>query len=251
MLFKIQFHTHTKHDPVDNIKHSEKQLIDAAGMYGYHALAITCHNRVVFNNDLHEYAQKKGVLLIPGIEKSIDRRHVLIINAAVEAEKILTFNDLANYKKYHPQCLIIAPHPYYPGWICLQKKLEENIKLFDVIEYSWYHSKKIDFYNQKAKQMAARHKLPMLATADNHILKYLNYSYSLVEAKIDPAIRPENQKNIAAIFDAIKKNRIRIVSKNLPFWRLITSFCHVELRFLLKRFWLKLNNKTSNANSIA
>lgn len=238
MLFKIQFHTHTRQDPVDNIKHSEKQLIDAATAHGYHAIAITCHNKVVFNDDLREYAQKKGILLIPGIEKSIGRRHVLIINATVEAEKIFTFNDLADYKKYHPRCLIIAPHPYYPGWICLHKKLEENIKLFDAIEYSWYHSKKIDFYNQKAKQMAAQYKLPMLATADNHILKYLNHTYSLVEAEIDHFTRPEDQKNIPAIFNAIKKNHVRIVSQNLYFWRLITSFLHVEFRFLVKKFLL-------------
>lgn len=226
MQIKIQFHTHTRKDPVDNIKHTEEDLIAAAAANGYDALSITCHNRVVFDENLQKYAEKNGILLIPGIEKSIGRRHVLIINANAEAEKIKTFDDLKNYKKNRAQCLIIAPHPFYPTWICLHKKLEENIKLFDAVEYSWFHSKKLNFYNEKAKKFALKHGLPMISTSDNHILKYLDASYSLVEAK---------EKSIPAIFDAIKKNRIRIVSKNIPIWRLITSLSCMELRFLAKR----------------
>ncbi len=235
-LQKIQFHTHTRQDPVDNIQHSEKELIDSAAEHGYHALSITCHNAVVFDEDLQKYAEKKGILLIPGIEKSIGKRHVLIINATHEAQKIHSFEDLRKYKNTHPDCLIVAPHPYYPAWICLQKKLEQYIELFDAIEYSWYHSKKIDFFNKKAAGVAKKYNLPMLGTSDNHILKDLDWTYSIVQA----------EKNIPAIFEAIKKNQIRIVSRPASLWKLITNICRIELRFFVKRFLKKRAKKWYN-----
>ena len=226
---KIQFHLHTQQDPADKIKHTETELIDEAARLGYDALSITCHNVVIFNNDLKKYAENKRILLIPGIEKSINKKHVLIINADVHAQKINNFTDLKNYRQNKPDCLIIAAHPYYPGSICLKKDLEKNIDLFDAIEYSWYHSKRLNQYNHKALTIAEKYHKPMLGTADNHILKYLNYTYSLIDA----------EKNIPSIFKAIKNNKIKIVSHNLPWWKLFTIIGSMEINNFIRRITLK------------
>lgn len=226
---KINFHLHTGQDPIDAIKHSEHELIDEAARLGYDAISITCHNALIFSDDLKTYAQKKGILLIPGIEKSILRKHVLIINAAVEAQKIKNFEDLREYRKKHPECLVIAAHPYYPGPISLQKNLEKHIDLFDAVEYSWYHSKKLNGPNKKAVKTAEKHGKPVLGTADNHILKYVNYTYSLVRA----------EKNPESIFKAIKANEIEIVSHDLPWWKLGTIISYMLLMSLIKKFMLK------------
>ena len=226
---KINFHLHTGQDPIDNVKHSEHQLIDEAAVRGYEVLSITCHNVVIFNEDLRKYAEKKGILLIPGIEKSIHHKHVLIINATVEAQKIQNFEDLAAYRKNHPECLVIAAHPYYLGPICLKQDLEKQIKLFDAVEYSWYHSKKFNRPNKKAVKVAEKHGLPVLGTADNHILKYLNFTYSQVYA----------EKDTAAIFAAIKKNEIEIISHNLPWWKLVTIISYMLTTSIVKQFTLK------------
>ncbi len=226
---KVNFHLHTKEDPIDSIKHSERELIKEAARLGYDVLSITCHDAVIFNDDLKKYAESKQILLIPGIEKTIERKHVLIINAKVEAQFIKNFADLAIYKNKHPECLIIAPHPYYPRVISLRKKLEENIHAFDAIEYSWFHGKKLNSYNLKAVKMAEKHKLPVLATSDNHLLSYLDQGYSLVES----------EKNVEAIFKAIKANKIKIVSHNLSLWQLISTYLIMEFRYRMKQFWLK------------
>jgi predicted metal-dependent phosphoesterase TrpH len=226
---KINFHLHTGQDPVDAIKHSEYQLIDEAARLGYEVLSITCHNAVIFNDDLKNYAHKKGILLIPGIEKSILRKHVLIINAAIGAQKIESFEQLREYRKQHPESLIVAAHPYYPGRICLGKTLEKQIDLFDAIEYSWYHSKRINGPNLKATKMAEKHGKPMLGTADNHILKYLNETYSLIPS----------EKTTEAIFKAIKANELEIVSHSLPWWKLGTIFVSMQLMSWAKAFALK------------
>ena len=225
---KINFHLHTGQDPIDNIKHSERELIDEAAHLGYNVLAITCHNVVIFNDDLKKYAADKGILLIPGIEKSIYRKHVLIINATVEAQKIRSFEDLAEYRKHHPECLVIAAHPYYKTAISLGKNLEKHIDLFDAIEYSWYHSKRLNGPNQKAVKIAEKHGKSMLGTADNHILKYVNHTYSLVEA----------DNNVESIFKAIKANKIEIVSHDLPWWKLGTIISYMLIMSFVKKFTL-------------
>jgi predicted metal-dependent phosphoesterase TrpH len=227
---KVQFHLHTRQDPYDYIRHSEKELIDEAARLNYDVLSITCHNVIIFNEDLKKYAEKKRILLIPGIEKSIRRRHVVILNATIDAQNIKNFDDLEKYRKKHPECFIIAAHPYYPGGISLKKRLERYISLFDAIEYCWYHSKKFNTYNKKAVKTAEKYGLPILATADCHMIKYLNYTYSLIEAG----------KDVHSIFDAIRKKKIEIVSHNLPWWKLLIIMPSLLLKSWIKRFTLAI-----------
>lgn len=226
---KIQFHVHTGQDPMDSIRHSERQAIDHAARLGYDVMAITCHNVVIFSDDLKKYAESKRVLLIPAIEKSIQRKHVLILNADVNAQKIQNFEDLKRYRQQKPDCFVIAAHPFYPGSISLQKKLEQNIDLFDAIEYSWYHSQRFNQYNKKAIKIAEKHGLPMVGTSDNHILKYFDQTFSLVEA----------EKNPKAIFEAIRKKKIHIVSHDLPWWKLGTIISFMLILAVIKKYTLK------------
>lgn len=226
---KAQLHVHTRQDPVDNIKHTEKQKIDHAAACGYDVMAITCHNVVIFNEDLKKYAEEKRILLIPAIEKSIQRKHVLILNADIEAQKINSFEDLRKYKEEHPDCFVVAAHPYYPGWISLKKRLEEHIDLFDAIEHSWYHSKRINRYNKKARATAEKHGLPMLATSDNHLLPYFDHAYSIVEA----------DKDIHSIFQAIRGNKVKTVSHGLNPWKMFCVVSEMWGRQLYKKITLK------------
>lgn len=195
---KVQFHVHTAQDPVDRPKHTAEQMLDFAAEKNYDVVSITHHDQFFFNEEIKAYAEKLGILLIPGIEKTIARRHVLIINATKEAEQINTFYDLAKYRKKHPECLIIAAHPYYPRGFCLQEKLLENINLFDAIEYSWFFTEKLNQFNKKAEQVAKLHRKAFLGTSDNHILPYFDQNYSLVYS----------EKNWPAIREAILSNKV-------------------------------------------
>jgi|WetSurMetagenome_2_1015567.scaffolds.fasta_scaffold47080_4 predicted metal-dependent phosphoesterase TrpH len=223
---KCQFHCHTRQDPVDFIRHSERALIDRAAKHGYDVLAISCHNVVIFNDDLRKYAAAKRILLIPAIEKTIEKKHVLILNADVRAQNIRNFKDLRKYRNTKKACLIIAPHPFYPGTTAVKKKLFDNLDLFDGLEYSWFHSPRSNRYNEKAVKMAEIHKLPLIATSDNHNLKYLDSAYSVVTA----------EKNIKSIFSAIKKNRIQIISHGVPLWKMLIIYTKMGASSLLKIF---------------
>ena len=85
------------------------ELIDKAASFGYEVIAITNHDTVTFSKALADYALNKGVLLIPGIERKIKGKHVLIYDITQEeADSIKDFSDLRKIKK-----LKIAAHPYF------------------------------------------------------------------------------------------------------------------------------------------
>jgi predicted metal-dependent phosphoesterase TrpH len=197
-MLKCQFHTHSGQDPKDKIPYSEKDLISRAAKLGYDVLAITCHNKIAYNKNLRKFAEKKGILLISGVELTIQKTHNLILNPTEEILEVETFDDLREYKKHHPECLIIAPHPFFPTSKALKKNLIENIDIFDAIEYSFCYTKTKN-YNDEAVALAKRWKKPIVATADCHILKYLNHGFAEVNA----------EKSITSIFKAIKQNRIK------------------------------------------
>jgi len=226
---KAQLHVHTRQDPIDGIKLTEKQIIDHAASHRYDVLAISCHNVVIFNEDLKAYAEKKRILLIPALEKSIQRKHVLILNANIEAQNIKTFEDLKEYRKRHPDCFVVAAHPYYPGPTSLGKKLDKHSDLFDAVEYSWYHTHRFNRANEKAVKAAEQYGLPLLGTSDNHLSRYFNHTYSIIDADKDPK----------SIFSAIKNNKVKIVSHDLQSWQMLSIISETLLRRFFKYFTLR------------
>jgi len=208
-MLKCQFHIHVSGDPEHHVPYDSKKLINEAKKLGYDVLAFTCHRKVVFNLHDQKYAKKKGILLISGIEFEINRKHILGINIDKDIENVKSFEDLKEYRNSHPDCLIIAAHPYFPGKGCLKNDLVKNIDLFDGIEHSFCYTKTKN-YNKPAIEIAKKFNKPLIATADCHILEQLNLSYSLVDAK----------KDIKSIINAIKKNKITPVNSPISYFKI-------------------------------
>lgn len=217
-MLKCQFHTHSAGDPMDFIPYTPKELIDEASKLNYDVLSITCHRKVVFNEELRNYAEEKGILLMPGIEFEIGKKQILGINIDQEIEQVRDFNDLKKYRETHPDCLIIAPHPYFPGKVCLKESLEENIDLFDAIEISFCYRPHINF-NKKAAEIAKKHNKPLLATADCHRLEYLNTGYFELDA----------DKNIKSIIQSIQNKKIKNHTSPISWYQIIKFFITVGI----------------------
>jgi predicted metal-dependent phosphoesterase TrpH len=210
-LLKVQLHAHTGSDPRDKwISYSEKDLIDLAAEKKYDVLSITCHQKLVFSQSLKKYAARKGILLIPGIEKRVDEKDVLIINATKKAEEITNFRDLKKYKYKNPDCLIIAPHPFYKLH-SLGKKLIHKLKLFDAVEYSFFYSKRLN-PNKKVLELG----IPVVGTSDIHFLDFIDSTYTLVDAK----------KDTKSVIKAIKQGKIKIKTTPLT----IPRIAHTAIR---------------------
>ena len=179
MQIKTNLHFHTGDDRQDHISYSTKEGIDQAVSLGFGALAITCHQYFAWTPEYAEYAKSKGLLFIPGIELYLGEtmadsvRHCLVLNATKDIENVRTFEQLAVYKKAHPEIFIMAPHPYFYGNISLKEFLEKYIHFFDAIEQSWFYSRLFN-RNIKAEKTAKKYKLPFVSTSDTHFFDFLD-----------------------------------------------------------------------------
>jgi predicted metal-dependent phosphoesterase TrpH len=208
-MLKIDFHTHCNEDPEDRfIKHSPEELIDHAAKEGFNALSITCHNKVVFSRSLQKYANLKNILLIPGAERDIEDKHVLLFNfTQEEIDEIETFDDLRGKKKLNQ--LAIAPHPFYthPNNISLFSKLEKNIDIFDAVEYCNLYFKGLNNLNKKAEKIAQKYNLPMVGNSDMHRLDFMGSNFTLVDA----------EKDVLSVIKAVKDKKVMVSSRPRSF----------------------------------
>src|SRR5438046_10089653 len=97
-MLKVELHAHSADDPVDDIPHTTRELIDRASSLGYDALAITLHERQLDLSGWFAYADERDLVLISGVERTIEGRHVLLLNFSQPAEDVRTFDDLARLK---------------------------------------------------------------------------------------------------------------------------------------------------------
>src|SRR5262245_29934483 len=182
-MVKVELHTHTGDDPIDAIPHSTLDLIDRAAALGYDALAVTLHEKQLDLRRFHAYAADRGIVLIPGVERTIEGSHVLLLNFQRGADAVRTFGDLARLRR-RQRGLVIAPHPFYPHATCLGRDLGRHADLFDAVERNAMFTRLVDF-NRLAERWAARHGKPVVGNCDVHHLVQLGSTYSLVDAPAD------------------------------------------------------------------
>ncbi len=202
---KCDFHLHTSDDPVDHICHSFETLVANAAELGYDVLCVTNHNVVSHTPEHAKFAESKGILLIPGVEIYVKGKHVVIINAPKEAEKVSDFEGLGSLRAGHPEIFVMAPHPYYPKGHCLGKLLDEHIGLFDGIEYCHYYVSIFNIFNARAARTARKSGRTLVGNSDTHDMRQFASTYSLVDS----------EKDISSVVSALKQGRVEVVSSPL------------------------------------
>jgi predicted metal-dependent phosphoesterase TrpH len=198
---KSDFHLHTCDDRMDAIGHTAHALISTAARKGFKVLSITNHDTFTYSYELERYAADQGVLLIPGIEKTVEGKHTLILNADWAAEKIKTFGDLRRARR--DGIFVIAPHPFFRTDFCLAEKLLEHVELFDAVEVSYFYTRWMNF-NRKAVRLAKEKGLPLVGNSDCHILKYMGMCHSIIHAE---------KQTAEAVFAAIRNHHVEVVSR--------------------------------------
>jgi predicted metal-dependent phosphoesterase TrpH len=220
MLLKVELHTHTSDDPQDLVPHSAIELIDRAAALGYHALAITLHDKQLDIEPLRAHASARGVVLIPGVERTLEGRHVLLLNFSARAEELAGFEELAELKQR--ECgLVIAPHPFYPLPNCLGDVMDRHGALIDAVEVNAFYVRAVDF-NGKAIRWAGRNQKPLVGNGDVHRLAQLGTTYSLVDAAPDPQ----------SICDAIRAGRVTVQTEPLSALRAALIFADLLAAWL-------------------
>jgi predicted metal-dependent phosphoesterase TrpH len=217
-VLKVDLHLHTGEDPVDRISHTAIDLVARAAALGFDALAITLHDTQFASARVSSYARERGITLIPGVERTIERRHVLMLNfpaAAIAA--VRTLDDLARLKT-RTDGLVIAPHPYFPSRSCLGRALDARPDLFDAVEWSYFWTRAIDF-NTRAARWARAHGKAVVGNSDLHDLRQLGRTYSLIDAPRDAD----------AICDAIRHGRVTLQTQPVPVPELVDVFSRMML----------------------
>jgi len=204
-MLKADLHIHTAEDPHHSIKYNAKQAIDYAAHEGFEVISITNHNTLTYNRELSNYAKKKGILLIPGVELDIEGKQVLIYGLKRnEIKNITKLTELAKLKN----ALKIAPHPFYYLNVCLG----DLVKLcaIDALEYSYLHTTFIN-PNKKAEDVSIEIKKPLVGNSDAHHISQIGKTYSFIDSK----------KDIKSVINAIKKGKVIVITKPLSLWEFI------------------------------
>src|SRR5258707_12739379 len=142
-MLKAELHTHTSADPVDLIPHDAVQLIDRAADLGYGAVAITLHDKQFDIRSVASHARDRHVVLIRRIERTIQGKHVLLLNFPDAAADVTSFDEVRRMKQ-RSNGLVIAPHAFFPGRSCLGTELDRLVDLVDAVELNAFYTRAID-----------------------------------------------------------------------------------------------------------
>ncbi|MEO7275713.1 MAG: PHP-associated domain-containing protein [Vicinamibacterales bacterium] len=223
-MLKVELHAHTDEDPADRIGHRTEDLIDRAAALGYHALAVTLHDRYFEPAPFRAYAEARGILLLPGIERTIQGKHLLLINFPPEVAAVSTFAEVRALKA-RTRGLVVAPHPFYPVPSAIGRLLDREPGLVDAIEINAMYTRRIDF-NRAAIEWARVHRHPLVGNSDLHLLEQMGTTYSLVDAEPTPD----------AICDAIRAGRVEVRRSPLTLSRAARVFVQMSWHGLLGRY---------------
>lgn len=221
---KVELHAHTDEDPDDRLAHSTAALVERAAACGYGAMAVTLHDRYFDPAPWTDLARACGLVLLSGIERSIDGRHVLLVNFPREVAEVQSFDDVARLKAA-TRGLVVAPHPFFPTRTALGARLDEIAALIDAVEINAMYTAWIDF-NRRARTWAAAHGKPLVGNSDLHQLNQLGTTYSEVDAPADPD----------AICEAIRAGRVTLHTEPLSMMRAATTFAGMVAAGLAGRF---------------
>jgi hypothetical protein len=200
---KADLHTHTAEDAKDIIDYSAYQLIDRAAELNFDVLAVTNHDTITFDRELAAYAEKRNILLIPGVEATLSKKHVVILNPIFSNSSLpCSLSDLPRIKS--EKSLILAPHPYFPQPCSLGSDFRRQLSCFDAVEYSHFYHARIN-YNKKAVSAARNAGLPLIGTSDCHFIWEFGSTFSLIEA----------DKSVSAVLSSVKFGKTQIVTRSL------------------------------------
>lgn len=219
MLLKADLHLHTRErEPL--IPYDARALIDRAAAEGYRVLSITNHDALTWSEGLADYARARGIVLIPGVEATIEGKHVLVYNPHVDPARLRTFADLRRHRT--PEWLVVAPHPFFPRGFCLRERLLAERDLFDAVEFSHFYLSRLD-PNRRAVRVAAELGLPLLGTSDSHLPVQFGTTFSVIDA----------EPTVAGVLAAIRQGRVSVVSRPLSlgrFARVTVALAAFDLR---------------------
>ncbi|MEM4662662.1 MAG: PHP domain-containing protein [Candidatus Diapherotrites archaeon] len=205
LALKAELHAHTWYSMGEKIKvegiNSPEEMVRHASSIGLDVIAITDHN--VFNGALEaeKFAKKYDILVIKGEEiETAEGEHIigLGLNEYIAPKK--PFWDVLDAIRDQGG-VAIAPHPFDISNKGVGKKAIacDAIEVFNALN-------KDKFSNLKAKRLAKKKNIPMVAGSDAHCVEMLGYGLTKIIA----------EPNIDSILRAIEKGKTKVYGRYIP-----------------------------------
>lgn len=203
MPLKIDMHVHTCYSK-DGLT-TPRDLINQLRRIGLNGAAITDHDTV-------EGAEKmlnncdNDLLIIPGIETSTKRGHILGINITTPIPKGLSVEE-AIERIHEAGGIAIAAHPQAPFKDSLglnPKIISLGLDAIEVVNSSLFPFLLLTCLSKK---FAARHHIPQTAGSDSHIPETIGLAYTLIE---------NDGASVDDVVEAIRKGLTVPIGKGVP-----------------------------------
>lgn len=200
LRLKIDLHVHTRysHDSTTTLD----QIIAYSQKRGLDGVAITDHD--VVTGALKLIQKVEGLLVIPGVEVTTSRGHVLALN--ITRPIPMELSPFETVQIIHEAGgIAVAAHPtvFYKG---LRGQVNSNFDAVEVINASSFPFFLSTHLSQK---LAVRLNLPQTAGSDAHYASEIGFAYTVVDTE------PE----VNEIVHAIKKGATIPCGKPIP-WKL-------------------------------
>lgn len=225
---KVDLHIHTLDDPKDHLDYSAHELLERARQLGFGALAITLHDKVFDRPEIFARAAAMDILLIQAAEMRLEGADVVLLNVQPnEIENLRTFAGLRQLRACRGESLFcFAPHPFFFLGASIGERLLEEIDCFDAIEICHFHKGLFDL-NRRARQIAAAHRKPLLATSDAHRLEAFGAHYTSIP-------RPA-ELSVEAVLRSLRRGPRRLTSPGSSWHDLLSVFYFVFIRHPLRK----------------
>lgn len=213
-MIRFDFHLHTSEDPYKRVPYSAFEAIRFSAQRGLQAISITNYETITDSPALQREAHRWGVVLYPGIEKIIQGRDVLVVQAHPDIGNVRSFRDIERYRMDHPESLIIAPHPFHHHPSCLGEQIYRYRNLFDAIELTPFYTRRYD-PNRRALRAARGLDLPTLAASSACRRDQIGRSYSIVVSN-----------ELRFLFDSIRSHWISVYNPPMNEWKIARTALH-------------------------
>jgi predicted metal-dependent phosphoesterase TrpH len=199
----LHVHTNYSHDGHDSVE----KIIESAIAQKLDGIAICDHDTMDGFYAAREYVAENNLdlIIIPGIEVTTSKGHLLVLGIEDEIEKGLSPAEtirIAREKK--DTVVIIMPHPFHPFRHSIGN-VHQGIDAIEIFNSRYFTG----LGNKIAGIKAARNNITAVAGSDAHSAECVGLATVVVETEPDQE----------AILGAIKEGKIQIKNcKRTPLW---------------------------------
>lgn len=195
----IDLHIHSKYSPDSGVE--IRDIMRRAKELRLGGIGIMDHNTTRAVREMRNY-EGRGLLLVPGIEISSSKGHILGLGLTTPVRADLSISETVERIR-DAGGLPIAPHPYRRVTGIGERGVLEGG--FRVIET--FNARTRPKRNRKATLLAEEHGMSVTGGSDAHTLEEIGKGYTKV---------PDEVETVDDLVEAIRKGRSRSGGRPLP-----------------------------------